>query len=42
MRWERRIAGQVGQWSPPARSETDIPLEGDQVYTRVSENLPPQ
>lgn|GEM_PF-6538730 len=33
---------QVGQWSPPALSGTDITLEGDEVYTRVSENLPSQ
>lgn len=41
MRWERRIAEQVRQWSPPAPDGTDITLEGDEVYTRVGENLPP-
>ena len=42
MRWERRVAGQLGQWSPPAPDGTDVTLEGDEVYTRVGENLPPQ
>ena len=42
IRWERRVAEQVEQWSPPAPDESDITLEGDEVYTRVGENLPPQ
>jgi transposase-like protein len=42
IRWERRVAQQVSQWSPPAPAGADITLEGDEVYTRVGENLPPQ
>ncbi len=41
IRWERRAAQQVSQWSPPAPEGADVTLEGDEVYTRVSENLPP-
>jgi len=41
IRWERRLAEQVSQWSPPAPDGADITLEGDEVYTRVGENLPP-
>ena len=37
----RRLASQVSQWSPSAPAETDVTLEGDEVYTRVGENLPP-
>jgi len=42
MRWEQRLAQQVTQWSPPAPAGSDITLEGDEVYTRVGENLPPR
>jgi transposase-like protein len=42
MRWERRVAQQVGQWSAPAPDGADITVEGDEIYTRVGENLPPQ
>ena len=38
---ERRVAKQVNQWSPPAPDGADVTLEGDEVYTRVGENLPP-
>lgn len=41
-RWEQRLAQQSKQWSPPAPAGADITLEGDEVYTRVGENLPPQ
>ncbi len=41
IRWERRVAQQVNQWSPSAPEGADITLEGDEVYTRVNENLPP-
>jgi len=41
IRWEQRLAEQVEQWSPPAPDGCDITLEGDEVYTRVGENLPP-
>jgi len=41
IRWERRLAEQVSQWSPPAPDGADITLEGDEVYTRCAVNLPP-
>ena len=41
IRWERRVAQQVNQWSPSAPEGADITLEGDEVYPRVNENLPP-
>ena len=41
IRWERRVAAQVSQWSPPAPTGADVTLEGDEVYTRVGEKLPP-
>lgn len=41
MRWEQKLAAQQQQWSPPAPSGSDITIEGDEVYTRVGENLPP-
>lgn len=41
-RWEHRLAQQVTQWSPPAPEGAAVTLEGDEVYTRVGENLPPQ
>ena len=42
IRWEHRLASQASQWSPPAPAQADVTLEGDEVYTRVGENLPPQ
>jgi transposase-like protein len=42
IRWEKRLADSIEQWSPPAPGGADITLEGDEVYTRVGENLPPQ
>ncbi len=41
IRWERRLAAQVSQWSPSAPDKADVTLEGDEVYTRIGENLPP-
>ena len=41
MRWEQKLATQSQQWSPPAPAGADITVEGDEVYTRVGENLPP-
>jgi transposase len=41
IRWERRLANQASQGSPPAPGGAEVTLEGDEVYTRVSENLPP-
>lgn len=42
MRWEQRLAQQTRAWSPPAPEGSDVTLEGDEVYTRVGENLPPR
>jgi transposase len=41
LRWEGRMASQASNWSPPAPSNGEVTLESDEVYTRVSENLPP-
>jgi transposase-like protein len=41
LRWEGRLAEQSQQWSPPAPEQSDITVEGDEVYPRVSENVPP-
>lgn len=41
MRWEQRLAEQAAQWSPPAPIGSDVTLEGDEVYTRVAQNLSP-
>lgn len=41
LRWEQRLAGKVESWSPPAPEDREVSLEGDEVYTRVGENLPP-
>ena len=40
-RWEKRLADQANAWSPPAPEQSDLTLEGDELYTRVGENLPP-
>lgn len=42
LRWEQRLANQVESWSPPAPEDREVTLEGDEVYTRVAENLPPR
>ena len=42
IRWERRLATHSLQWSPPAPAASDVTVEGDEVYTRVGENLPPR
>jgi hypothetical protein len=42
LRWEARLANQAEQWSPPAPAGADVTVEGDEVYTRIRENLPPQ
>jgi transposase-like protein len=39
--WEKRLSSQVSNWSPAAPEGSEITLEGDEVYTRVGENLPP-
>ena len=42
LRWEERLANQLNQWSPTAPETADLTVEGDEIYTRVGENLPPQ
>jgi hypothetical protein len=42
LRWEERLARQTEHWSSPAPEDSEITLEGDEIYTRVGENLPPQ
>jgi hypothetical protein len=39
--WEQRIANQIEKWSPKAPAGAEVTIEGDEVYTRVDENLPP-
>lgn len=39
--WEKRLAIKQKDWSPAAPASGDITVEGDEVYTRVGENLPP-
>ena len=42
LRWEERLAAFTDALgSPPAPKGSDVTLEGDEVYTRVGENLPP-
>jgi transposase-like protein len=40
--WEKRLSARVADWSPPAPVGDEVTLEGDEVYTRVGENLPPR
>jgi transposase-like protein len=39
--WEQRLSKQRKKWSPTAPAGGEVTLEGDEVYTRVGENLPP-
>ena len=41
MRWEQKLVAQTQQWTPYAPAGGDITIEGDEVYTRVGENLSP-
>ena len=40
--WEQRISDQIEKWSPRAPAGAEVTIEGDEVYTRVGENLPPR
>jgi transposase-like protein len=40
--WEKRLSAQLSNWSPNAPEGGEVTLEGDEVYTRVGENLPPR
>jgi len=42
LRWEQRLAAKEADWSPSAPKEQDITVEGDELYTRVKRNFPPQ
>lgn len=39
--WEERLSGHLEKWSPPAPAGGSVTIEGDEVYTRVGENLSP-
>jgi transposase-like protein len=40
--WEERLSKQLKNWSPNAPTGGEVTVEGDEVYTRVGENLPPR
>lgn len=40
--WEQHVSAQLKDWSPPAPTNSELTLEGDELYTRVGENLPPR
>ena len=40
--WEERMSKQLENYSPPAPAGGEVTLEGDELYTRVNENLPPR
>lgn len=40
--WEERISSRLPDWSPKAPPGGEVTVEGDEVYTRVGENLPPR
>lgn len=40
--WEKRISKQLAEWSPKAPEGGEVTIEGDELYTRVGENLPPR
>ena len=39
--WEKRLAEKKEKWSPPVSEGIETTVEGDELYTRVGENLPP-
>jgi transposase-like protein len=39
--WEERLSTQLKSWSPQAPLDGEVTIEGNEVYTRVGENLPP-
>lgn len=40
IRWERRLSAQAEQWSPAAPADSDLTVEGDELYTKVEKNRP--
>ena len=41
LRWEARMGGQAQEGSPPVATDREVPVERDELYARVGENLPP-
>lgn len=39
--WEKRLSQQLTHWSPNTPDGGTVTMEGDELYTRVGENLPP-
>jgi transposase-like protein len=39
-KWESRLAAQESKWSPTPGAETEVTLEGDELYTKVEKNRP--
>ena len=39
--WEERLSAHLENWSPSAPVGGSVTIEGDEVYTRVGENLSP-
>lgn len=40
--WEQRMSTHLNHWSPSAPEGGEVTIEGDELYTRVGENLPPE
>jgi hypothetical protein len=40
--WEERMSSHLENYSPPAPSGGEVTVEGDELYTRVGENLSPR
>jgi hypothetical protein len=40
--WEERLSSHLPHWSPPAPEGGEVTIEGDELYTRMGENLPPR
>ena len=40
VRWEARLAHHQEHWSPTPAPETEVTLEGDELYTKVGKNQP--
>lgn len=40
IRWEQRLADRAEAWSPPAPADSDVTVEGDELYTKVEKNWP--
>lgn len=40
--WEKRLSDHLVEWSPKAPEGGEVTIEGDELYTKVGENLPPR